>query len=65
MREPSRNNAEHHRFRPDSGCLLYFERRIAATAISNDRDQQMPGHCLLSEICQRTYDQRANRKALS
>ena len=38
MREPSRKSAEYHRFRPDSGCLLYFELRMAATAISNDRD---------------------------
>ena len=38
MREPSRKSAEYHQFRPDSGCLLYFELRMAATAISNDRD---------------------------
>ena len=38
MREPSRKSAEYHRFRPDSGCLLYFEMHMAATAISNNRD---------------------------
>ena len=39
MREPSRKSAEYHQFRPDSGCLLYlFELRMAATAISKDRD---------------------------
>ena len=36
MREPSRKSAEYHRFRPDSGRLLYFELRMAATTISNN-----------------------------
>ena len=40
MRKPSRKSAEYHQFRPDSGCLWYFELRMAATAISNDTDPQ-------------------------
>ena len=65
MRDPSRNSAEYHRFRPDSGCVLYFELRMAATAISNSRDPKTARPLLIISTCQRTYDQCADREALS
>ena len=65
MRDPSRNSAEYHRFRLDSGCLLYFELRLAATAIINSRDPKTARTLLIISTCQRTYDQCADREALS
>ena len=65
MRGPSRNSAEYHRLRLDSGCLLYFELRLAATAIINSRDPKTARTLLIISTCQRTYDQCADREALS
>ena len=65
MRDPSRNSAEYHRFRLDSGCLLYFELRLAATAIINSRDPKTARTLLIISTCQRTYEQCADREALS
>ena len=65
MRDPWRNSAEYHRFRLDLGCLLYFELRMAATVISNSRDQKTARPLLIISICHRTYDQCAKREALS
>ena len=47
MRGPSRKSVEYHQSRPDPGCLLYFQLRMAATAISNDRDPKaiIPPKC--------------------